>query len=323
LCRDYYIVALPIEAISRIVRESKLEGEDFDHLRTLELGDSEVALPRGALQHISGVQYYFRGEIKFLPGHTVFPDSAWGLSSVFQPQFWATKRGWWDGYRGLLSVDIGDWYTPVKDADSKVCGKPAWECTRKEIIEEVWRQIKESIDVDKRIDKNGKPLIADPILAHLDENIDFERVDRTGRALPSSNRTRFFINDPGVFAQRPGELGPAEAPGYQVHYGKLVLAGTYMKTYFRLTTMESANESARHAVNAILAADGFGGDRCAIFDPEEDEIDDLKYLVDLDAELHRQGLDHFIDILGLSELPSEWIVGGRIRIPNSLAGVLF
>jgi len=322
LCRDYYVVALPIEEISRLVKESKLEGEDFDRLRKLELGDPTEALPKGALQHISGVQYYFRGEIKFLPGHTVYPDSAWGLSSVFQPQFWATKRGWWDGYRGLLSVDIGDWYSPVKDPESKVCGRAAWSCSRKEIIEEVWRQIKRSIDVDKRIDRNGNPLVPDPILAHLDESIDFHWDSRTGRSVPASNKTRFFINDPGVFAQRPGDLGPADAPGYRVYYDKLVLAGTYMKTYFRLTTMEAANESARHAVNALLAKDRFGGDRCTIVDPEENEIDDLEYLVDLDAELHRQGLEHFIDILGLAQLPAEWLSGGRIRVPMGLVSDL-
>jgi outer membrane protein OmpA-like peptidoglycan-associated protein len=323
LCRDYYVVALPIEEVARIVKGSRLEGRDFDRLRKLELGDPTVALPNGALQHISGVQYYFRGDIKFLPGHTVYPDSAWGLSSVFQPQFWATKRGWWDGYRGLLSVDIGDWYSPVKDPESRVCGRAAWHCTRKEIIEEVWRQIKKSIDLDKRIDRNGKPLVEDPILAHLDENITFDSDPRTGRSVPKSNETRFFINDPGVFSQRPGELGSADAPGYQVYYDKLLLAGTYMQTYFRLTTMEAANESARHAVNAILANDGFGGDRCAIFDPEENEIDNLKYLVDLDAELHRQGLDHFIDILGLMQLPSEWLSGERIRLPMELLGNRF
>jgi hypothetical protein len=203
-----------------------------------------------------------------------------------------------------------------------VCGKAAWDCTRKEIIDEVWRQIKNSIDVDKRIDADGKPLVADPILAHLDENIVFGRDQRTGRSRPISNQTRFFINDPGVFAQRPGEPGPADAPGYRIYYDKLVLAGTYMQTYFRLTTMESANESARHAVNAILAKDGFDGDRCSIFDPEESEIDDLKYLVDLDAELHRQGLDHFIDILGLTQLPAEWLSGERIRLPMRLVSDL-
>ncbi|HZI16767.1 MAG TPA: phytoene dehydrogenase, partial [Myxococcus sp.] len=37
-----------------------------------------------------------------------------------------------------------------------------------------------------------------------------------------------------------------------VHWGKLVFAGTYLKTFTRMTTMESANESARHAVNAII-----------------------------------------------------------------------
>ncbi len=46
--------------------------------------------------------------------------------------------------------------------------------------------------------------------------------------------------------------------GYQVHFGKhqheggLVFAGTWCKTFTRMTTMEAACESGRHAVNAIL-----------------------------------------------------------------------
>ncbi|MCB9665075.1 MAG: hypothetical protein H6732_13250 [Alphaproteobacteria bacterium] len=40
--------------------------------------------------------------------------------------------------------------------------------------------------------------------------------------------------------------------GYPVHFGSLVFAGTYLKHFTRMTTMECANESARHAVNAIL-----------------------------------------------------------------------
>ena len=40
--------------------------------------------------------------------------------------------------------------------------------------------------------------------------------------------------------------------GYQVHNNSVVFAGTWNKTFTRMTSMEAACESGRHAVNAIL-----------------------------------------------------------------------
>src|SRR6185369_8537700 len=82
-----------------------------------------------------------------------------------------------------------------------------------------------------------------------------------------------------------------------------VFAGTHMQTHTRLTTMEAANESGRHAVNAILEAEGFAGDRCMIADPERFEIEDLRWLVEVDDRLWKLGLPHFVDILRVEQLP--------------------
>jgi hypothetical protein len=80
-----------------------------------------------------------------------------------------------------------------------------------------------------------------------------------------------------------------------------------MKTDFRITSMETANESGRRAANAILEADDFRGDRCKIVNPEDEEPPQLRPLVALDAELHGQGLPHFLDILGLDRVPWSWL----------------
>jgi hypothetical protein len=53
-------------------------------------------------------------------------------------------------------------------------------------------------------------------------------------------------------SSRPNALWRHREGGYVVHFDRLVFAGTHMQTFTRLTTMEAANESARHAVNAIL-----------------------------------------------------------------------
>ncbi len=109
---------------------------------------------------------------------------------------------------------------------------------------------------------------------------------------------------------------------YEVSHDRWVLAGTYMATHTRLMTMEACNESARHAVNAILDAiheDGNKkynssgkqmGEPCEIFDPYNHEIDDFKPLKELDAELHKDGLPHFVDILGIDKMVEQLPRGG-------------
>src|SRR5262249_54961855 len=142
------------------------------------------------------------------------------------------------------------------------------------------------------------------------------------------NQSPLMVNLPGAWSQRPGELVPIEdeqlklgkeLSRYTVERG-VVMAGTHMKTYTRLTTMEAANESARHAVNAIiqdlrkrLAHEEVGKSYisalerkrslapkgvkvlaplllsrltpCDIWPIERREVDDFKFLKELDREL--------------------------------------
>lgn len=99
---------------------------------------------------------------------------------------------------------------------------------------------------------------------------------------------------------------------YEVANEQWVLAGAYNKTYTRLETMEAANESAKHAVNAILEhwmEDREGpqlvqpmfGEFCEVWNPEQNELDDLEFLRRLDEMLMRDGLPHFMDILELDD----------------------
>jgi hypothetical protein len=293
IVRDYYVLALSIEAARELVdRDPDLCAPDFVAIRKMVLGDPEEAKPRGALQHLSGIQYFLPAEMKFYPGHTIFADAEWGLSAVFQPQFWYRKRGWWDGYRGILSVGIGNWYTESAGDG----GKTAWSSTAEEIANEVWRQIVRTTDRPE-----NRPT---PTLFHLDRGIEFEN-DR-----PKRNKSRILINTPGLFRQRPGGREANDRIRYHLQYDSVVLAGTYMQTYMRLTTMEAANESARHAVNAILRHDReYCGDLCEIIDPERVELDDLKYFVDLDRALVNAGLPHFVDILEPESLTEDLLKG--------------
>jgi len=292
LVRDYYLVAIGAEEIQDLIKEhnqqnaTPLCGEDFERIAALQLGNPTQASPGGQVAHMSGIQFFFESEITAIRGHTDYTEAPWGLSSISQPQFWTRKRGWWDGYRGILSVDICTWNVGGKYSAK---GKMAWQCTRDEIAKEVWDQIKATV--------RGKIRLPRPIAYHLDRIIHLDASSR-----PAKNASPFLLTRVGVYPSRPGRLGK---PGYNVNYDKLVFAGPYMQTYTRMTTMEAANESARHAVNAILRHSGFQGARCSIADPEKNEPLDLKFLVELDKRLLKVGLPHFTEILDLREVPRE------------------
>ncbi|MBI4516543.1 MAG: NAD(P)-binding protein [Deltaproteobacteria bacterium] len=293
LIRDYYVLALPAHVLQGLARDyPELYGEDFERLRSFPLGVRTAADSGGGYAHMSGIQYYFNSDIRILEGHSVYPDSPWRLSAIAQPQFWMEKRGWWSGYRGVLSVDISDWSNPGGN------GRCAWECTRDEIAREAWAQIR-SI-AEKQLAAQGlQPRhLPDPVFYHLDDGIVFGRPGSARPNLPNKNRMPYLTNRPGQYRRRPGQPG-----NYRVHFNKLVLAGVLMQTHTRLTSMEAANESARYAVNAILDADLFEGERCSVANPEDYEPADLRLLVELDEQLRALDLPHFADILDLREVP--------------------
>ena len=123
---------------------------------------------------------------------------------------------------------------------------------------------------------------------------------------------------PGVLPERTDELPdphhspPIGSPQHEHNFYKnLVLAGTYMKTYMRLTSMEAANESARHAVNVILEElrQRRQGRRiaedCEIWDIEKNVFDRASMFVPVDIELAQKfdeilfeaGLPHVLEYL--------------------------
>lgn len=302
-------------------------------------------------RHFAGIQYYFAEDVFWVDGHVYYPDAPWRLSSISQARFWQEKMDWEHGYRGVLSVIIGAWDEPGTDTG----GKTAWECDEEELAREVWRQIKDAI-VEQRKQKQDGPgrfarrtpfqTIPEPIFWHIDDGLRAKAKDAKGKVTGYENDTPFLVNGPGQFEGRPGNLDPDQ--GYSVEHG-LVVAGYYTKTFTRIPSMEAANESARHAVNAILrhlddhdaSADsedpedldestGRGeseapaaADRkklplgvkvrrtfCDVWSPEDREIDDLKFLKELDAKLVARGLPHLLDIFDVDYLAQHLLSGG-------------
>ena len=51
-----------------------------------------------------------------------------------------------------------------------------------------------------------------------------------------------------------------------------------------------------------------------VVDPEEHELQDLQYLVELDARLMEEGLPHLLDILDPDRLPA--LIEEHLRAPS-------
>lgn len=277
---------------------------------------------QSSLRHFPGVQYYFHYDYALVPGHTYFPDSRWGLSTITQTQFRARRPGAREGYVGLMSVVIGDPNNDGPNPEDKF-----FDLTREEIAREVLVDIRKGLEW-------GHMNLPEPVAYHVDSNMKF---DASGQFV--SNSSPYLTAKWGEWGGRPGRLDDPELwmrsvaaadnsthPGYDVYFGRLVFAGNHMKTFTRLSTMESANESARHAVNGILSLfakagmtvshDDLGsGQFVRVFDLEDDEVDDFLFLKQLDCELHKLGLDHLVNILQISEVATALLPGGGANDP--------
>lgn len=306
-------------------------------------------VPWDRFQTMSGIQYYFDTEFQLLRGHMYYAGAEWGLSSINQQSLWQRKPTVGrDGHFSVLSVDIADFNTPSTHlVDGAGHGKAARDCTADEIAAEVWRQIVAALT-------SGTPGVAEdmlpwPVWYALDRGLV------TGHGRIVRNESPYLVPIVGDWANRPGEdpwnphgtswttrpteewwiddlerrnVWQARHGGYQVHDNSVVFAGTWTKTFTRMTSMEAACESARHAVNAILdhyvwvQSEGLdrrenttlqwdfpygfldqslsspirmptpAGDYCYVFDVENREPADTRALRILDSEYCLQSIPH-------------------------------
>ncbi|HEY3817644.1 MAG TPA: FAD-dependent oxidoreductase [Polyangiaceae bacterium] len=332
---DGYVLALDLPSLRDLVDEfveaataanaanaNEETLADYGRVKALLPGDwrkrLNVPAPVGPLQHLSGVQFYFVGDasIRLAEGHTLYMDAPWGLTSITQSLFWQGGAP----SDSVISVDIATWNRQYPDKD----GKNAWDCDASTLANTIWQQIAKAQTTGDTLGGLPTPVKATetgvaaigkielplPSAYHVDENLVFEG----GRV--KENKTPFLVNRVGEFPRRPGRLvhqGQVD-PGYQVCLNGWVLAGTYMQTHTRITTMEAANESGRHAVNGLLTHLGYTGERCQIWDPEDHEVDDLDVLKEVDRKLMKREKPHFVDILGWECLDEE-------LLPSSLDGL--
>lgn len=372
---DYHVIATDACAAEQVTRSLARSGGAAGVVRDLggfttkvrsgpSAGGEEVDRPEGhygvedwdRLQVMSGIQYFFTRELKINNGYVYFNHAPWGLTSINSAQFWQRRPTLErDGFVSLLSVDLCDFRTKAREGE--LAGRTAWSCTSAEIAKEVWDQIvREMRPVDASWGQSHAPPAPD--WYHIDENVLFGEDGRPSRMLTPylvpikadfSRRpgprpwdpTPSIVSVPGAQAtEDPDALWQAPHGGYPVHWKKLVFAGVYLKTFTRMSTMEAANESARHAVNAILdhvVARRAGaqvqpsearppaavpseearhmrsevfyrstplGDYCKIWDPEHGELPELVWAKQYDEQCFDKDLPHPWDILGIERIPS-------------------
>jgi len=334
-------------------------------------------VPWDRFQTLCGIQYYFDTEFQLLRGHMYYAGTEWGLSSINQHGFWERQpildR---DGHVSVLSVDIGDFNTPSRHlVDEFGRGKAARDCSPDEIAAEVWRQIVAALT--SNIESVAEEVMPWPVWYALDRGLVMETGPGQGRGRVVRNETPYLVPIVGDWTNRPSSdpwnphgsswssappedwwlddleqrnVWQARHGGYQVHNNSVVFAGTWNKTFTRMTSMEAACESGRHAVNAILdhyvwvesgGLDrrekttlgwqfpyGFldqglsspirlptpAGDYCYVFDIENREPADTRALRILDSKFCQRSLPHPLDTPAAFGVPTSPIpppVGGQ------------
>ena len=265
---DYYVAALPIEVMATLVTDQVVRADP---------GLANIFPLSTNTAWMNGIQFYLDDDAPIGRGHQIYLDSPWALTSMSQAQFWpdVDLSRFGDGnIRGVISVVISDWDTPGLN------GKPARECTRREIRDEVWDQLKRSLNVE------GADVLEDEDLVHwyLDLAVD---------PLLKTNAEPLFVNLVDTWRLRPQAVTAIP---------NLFLAADYVQTYTDLATMEAANEAARRAVNGILEHSGSDAPPCRLWNLHEPEL--LEPWRANDRARYRQGLpwDDTGRRLGLSAL---------------------
>ena len=254
---DYYVAALPVEAMARLVTDAlRRAAPSLANHDRIETG------------WMSGIQFFLDEDRPLVRGHQLYFDSPWALTAISQQQFW-------DGYRlseasdgdigGVLSVIVSDWDTPGILYDA-----PARECSPEQIKDEVWAQLQ------RHLNRDGDRRLTDDALVDWFLNPAIEETDEG-----VVNREPLLVNTAGSLQYRPDA---------RTELSNLVLAADYVRTNSDLASMESANEAARRATNAIVRDSGVRAMDCAIWDLEEPAV--FAPLKAQDAFRYRLGLPH-------------------------------
>ncbi|MEX1007456.1 MAG: FAD-dependent oxidoreductase [Acidimicrobiia bacterium] len=266
---DWFVCALPVE------RARVLWNTDV-----LAAAPELARMERLTTSWMNGIQFFLNRPLPIVAGHVSYIDSPWALTSISQGQFWTNhdlQRDYGDGrVADVLSVDISNWREP-----GIVFGKPAWNLQPPEIAREVLEQIK------AHLNDTGQQLLTDDAVVtwFLDPAITYPAQTPQPDGRIAENREPLLINTIGSWDDRP-EAATA--------IPNLFLAGDYVHTSTDLACMEAASESARRAVNALLAESDSTADDAEVFEMyRPPELEPAKVV---DEQRYRLGLPHILDV---------------------------
>jgi uncharacterized protein with NAD-binding domain and iron-sulfur cluster len=250
---DYYMLAVPVERAAVITADTIGLYDADDTLAYLSVLAESVSW-------MNGIQFYLNEDVRISAGHVIYSDSEWAVTSISQLQFWE-KYNLTDRFngkvKGILSVDVSDWLNTTFN------NKLAKDCSREEIKENVWEQMKRSLNI------NGRVLLRDDMIEHYYIDSDIHDMDTAKAALAEgtmSQPDKYFNMEPLlVNSVHSWTLRPES----RTNVNNLFLASDYVRTNTDLATMEGANEAARRAVNCIIDASGSDAPYCQIWDYSE------------------------------------------------------
>lgn len=259
---DWFVSAMPVEQARKYLTKD-----------VLNLDGSLEGLKRLKTDWMTGIQFFLREEVNLVKGHITFIDSPWALTALTQAAFWSeidfAKRYGNGSVKDCLSVDISNW-----DAPGILYGKPAKQCSPKQVANEVLAQI--------RYHKTFGDLLPNKLIHSwfLDPGIHWNAETKR-----NSNDTPLLVNTAGSWKDRPD--ASTDIPN-------LFFAGDFVRTNIDLATMEGANESGRMAANAILEQTGSNKTPAELFKLWKNPL--LAPLQETDAVLYKAGLPNALDL---------------------------
>lgn len=276
---DYFICAAPVERAALLLNKA--------HLLALDPNLKFTDTLKNSVAWMNGLQFYLREDVKIVDGHIILADSPWSLTAISQAQFWNVDLSdYGNGYvKGILSVDVSNW-----EKNGIVVKKPASECTRWEVILEVWEQLKVSFSKPEAIlkDENLFMVFIDDSIIFKEDLFDSKKRKsdkKMNERAPygdnkiNKNEEPLLVNEINTWSIRNDS---------RTSISNLFLASDYVRSFTDLATMEGANEAARRATNNIIDISGSKADYCKIWDIHEPKW--LLFSKYLDSRRYKKGL---------------------------------
>ncbi|NBU99443.1 MAG: phytoene dehydrogenase, partial [Spirochaetia bacterium] len=146
---DYFIFSVPVEVMGTIL-------ENNPEITSLDPKLSGIITLKNDVAWMNGLMFYLNEDVPIVNGHQLYVNSPWSITAVSQAQFWKDFQFQNCGngnVKGILSTDISNWEAP-----GIIYNKPACDLEDEKIKEEVWAQLKLSLNV------NGKEILKDSMI---------------------------------------------------------------------------------------------------------------------------------------------------------------